>query len=582
MAKFFSNRQIAKLLRSISAAYTAKGQDYFKIIAYDKAADSVEHATSELKDLWDDDKLDTIPGLGKSIQSHLDELFRTGKVKHFQEIKKGLPEGMFTLLEVPGMGPKTAYKLAKQLKTKNIKDLEAAARGKLIRSLAGFGVKSEQDILSSIAEFKGRTQRHILPVAFATAQRVLKYLIGIKECGRAEPLGSLRRMVATVGDIDIAVASNEPTKVINHFKGFREVGRVLEAGPRTSSIVLKNGIQIDLMVQPPEAFGALLQHFTGSKNHNIHLREFALKKGFSLSEYGIKVGGKLKKFSTEEEFYKFLGLDWIEPELREDAGEIEAATTHKLPKLVKIEDIKGDIHLHSDFPIEPSHDLGVNSFKEIIEVAKTYGYQYLGFSDHSPGYSTHSKNQIIDLIKRRAKAIEQLKSTHKEIGILNLLEIDILANGQLSVPEEGLKLLDGSIAGIHSSHRQDKNTMTKRILAACQSPYVQVIAHPTGRLLQEREAYEVDWPKVFEACKKTGTLLEVNAWPNRLDLPDVLVREAIKKGVKLIINTDSHEVSQMANMHFGVAVAKRGWATQTDIVNTLPWVEFRKLFTPKD
>ena len=579
MAHFFSNKEIAKLFRSISAAYTVKGDDYFKIIAYDKAADSIEHATSELKDLWDDHKLDTVPGLGKSIQSHLDELFKTGKVKHFEDVKKGLPQGMFELLDLSGMGPKSAYKLTKSLKIKNIKDLEAAAHAGKIRSLSGFGQKSENDILASIAQYKGQESRHLLPLAFSTAERILNHLRKIPQCEQAEPLGSLRRMVATVGDIDIAVASHNAQKVVKHFTKFREVGRVLEAGPKTSSVILKNGIQIDLMVQPPDAFGALLQHFTGSKNHNIHLREVALKKHLSLSEYGIKVKGVLKKFKTEEDFYQFLGMDWIPPELREDTGEIEAAASHKLPQLVKLEDIKGDIHLHSDFPIEPSHDPGANSFEEIIEKARTLGYEYIGFSDHSPGYSTHSKGQIIQLIKKRTNAIGKLRSKHQEIKLLNLLEIDILANGTLSVPDEGLRVLDGAIAGVHSSHRQDRKTMTKRILTACQSPYVQVISHPTGRLLQEREAYEVDWPKIFEECLKTKTMLEVNAWPNRLDLPDVLVREATKVGVKLIINTDSHEVSQMDNMQFGVAVARRGWASAKDIVNTLTWLEFKKWFS---
>jgi len=580
MTKFFSNKEIAKLLRSIAAVYTVKGDDYFKITAYEKAADSVEHATSELKDLWDDGKLDTIPGLGKNIQSHLDELFRTGKVKHFEEVKKDLPAGMFELLNIPGMGPKSAYKLTKALKIKSIDDLESKAQAGKVRTIEGFGEKSEQDILASISRIRQRSGRYLLTEAFPIAQRVLEHLRLLRECVQVEPLGSLRRMVATVGDIDIAVASKDPQKVVHHFKAFREVSRVLEAGPRTSSIVLKNGMQVDLMVQPPEAFGALLQHFTGSKNHNIHLREYALKKSFSLSEYGIKQKGKLNKFKTEEEFYKFLGLDWIPPELREDSGEIEHSARHNLPKLVELKDIKGDIHIHSNYLIEPSHDLGTDSFAEIIEKAKSLNYEYVGFADHSPGYSTHTKKQIIDLISKRTKKIEQLKSSHKEFGILNLLEIDILANGELSVPKEGLKFLDGAIAGIHSSHHQDKKTMTARILNACQSPYIQIIAHPTGRLLQERESYEVDWPKIFEACLKTDTILEVNAWPTRLDLPDVLVKEAIKNGVKLIINTDAHQISQMENMVFGVAVARRGWATKSDIVNTLPWVEFRKLFTP--
>ena len=577
--KFFSNKDIVKLLRSVSAAYTVKGGDRFKIIAYDRAADSIDHSTSETKDLWEEGKLDSVPGLGKSMQAHLDELFKTGKVDHFQEVMKGLPEGMFELLDIPGMGPKNAYKLSEKLKLRSIDDLEKAATNGKIRALPGFGEKSEKDILNSISELRKRSGRYILPYAHAITQRFLDYLRTQKECEIAEPLGSLRRMTATVGDIDIGVASNQPQKIVEHFQKFHEVKRILEAGERTASVILKNGVQVDLKIQPRQSFGALLQHFTGSKNHNIHLREIAKQKDMSLSEYGIKIKSKINKFDNEHDFYKALGMDYIEPELREDSGEIEAAIAHQLPKLVESQDIKGDVHIHSSYPIEPSHDLGANTFQEIINKAKKLKYEYIGFSDHSPGYHNHTKRQIIDLIKKRKKQIEQLKSSNKTVGILNLLEIDLLANGELSVPEEGLILLDGVIAGIHSGHHQDKKMITKRLLKACYSPYVKVISHPTNRLLQERESSDADWPTIFEACVKTKTVLEINAWPSRLDLPDTLTREAIKSGVKLIINSDAHAVDQMENIKFGVAVARRGWATKKDIINTLPWTDFRKHFT---
>lgn len=576
--KYFSNSDVAKLLKEISAAYAVRGDDRFKIIAYDRAADSIEHVTSDVKDLWEDGKLDTIPGLGKSIKSHLEELFKTGKVKHFENVKKGLPPGMFKLLEVGGMGPKNAYKIAEKLKIKDVADLEEAAKQGKVRSLAGFGIKSEDEILAAISELKGRGDRHLLPFAIACADQILNHLKSLKVCQRAEPLGSLRRMVATVGDVDIAVASTNPPMVIDHFQKFRGIGRVLEAGPRKAAILLKNGMQIDLIVTKPEAFGALLQHFTGSKNHNIHLREIAIKKGMSVSDYGIKYKSQLHEFKNEQDFYKFLGMDYIDPELREDTGEIEAAQKHKLPKLIKLEDIKGDVHLHSNYPIEPSHDRGVHSFQEIIDAGYNMKYEYVGLSDHSPGFSTHTKNQIVDLIKKRTKKIEQLKYSNKAIRILNLLEIDILTNGELSVPVEGLKLLNGAIAGIHSSHSQSKESITKRLLVAINSPYIQVISHPTNRLLQQREASEVDWPKIFEACAKTKTILEINAWPNRMDLPDTLIKEAHNYGVKLIINSDSHDVEQMKNMKFGISVARRGWSTSGDIVNTLPWLEFKKYF----
>lgn len=579
MAKFITNKEIAELLSEIAAAYQAKGENRFKIIAYDNAATSVEHATSELKDLWEQGKLDTVPGLGASIRGHLDELFKTGKVKHFEQLKKDLPPGMFKLLGIGGLGPKSAYKLAKALDIRSVGDLQKAAEQGKIRELPTFGQKSEKDILTAVGEAKNKTTgRSLFSDAFPVAERLLNHLRVHKDCERAEPLGSLRRMVATVGDIDLAVASNNPKGIIEHFAKFKEVSRVLEAGPRKSAVLLYNGMHVDLMVEKTQAFGSLLQHFTGSKYHNIHLREYAIKKGWSVSDYGITVKGKLKLFKTEEEFYKFLGMDWIVPEMREDTGEIEAALAHKLPKVVELKDIKGEVHLHSSYPIEPSHDLGADTFQEIINRAKELNYDYVGLSDHSPGYSTHTPKQIIGLIKKRKDEIEQLKSSNKKMGILNLLEIDILTNGELSVPEEGLKLLDGSIAGIHSSHRHDKKTITKRLMTAINSPYVTVISHPTGRLLNKRESYEADWPEIFKACAKTQTLLEINAYPDRLDLPDTLIREAKKYGVKFIIDTDAHRLSHMDHMRYGVAVARRGWATGADIVNTLPWVEFKKLF----
>lgn len=576
--KFFSNRDIAKLLREIAAAYTVKNGDYFKIVAYNSAADSIEHAASELKDLWEDGQLDKVPGVGKSIQGYLVELFKTGRVAHFEEIKKDIPQAMFSLLDLVGMGPKTAYKLTTTLKINNIKDLENAAKAGKIRNLPTFGIKSEQDILAAISEYSGKSQRYDLPTAFNVASRVIDFVKKCPGIERIEPLGSLRRMVATIGDIDIAVSSNNPKEVLKHFGDFREIGRVVNSGESASSAILKNGIRVDVKVQPPEAFGSLLQHQTGSKYHNIKLREYALKKGMSLSEYGIKCKGKVHKFSNEIDFYKFLGLDYIEPELREDSGEIEAALNHKLPKLISVSDIRGDLHIHSNYPIEPSHDLGTNGMNALVVRAKELKYEYIGLSDHSPGFSTHTTEQIVSLIKKRSQAIEQLKTSNEGIRILNLLEIDILTDARLSVPDEGLDLLDGAIAGIHSSHGQNKELITKRLLNAIKHPKVKVISHPTGRLIGERESYEADWPTVFKECAKTNTFLEINSWPARLDLPDTLVREAKSYGVKFVTSTDAHDLAHMDNMKFGVSVARRGWCTKEDIINARTKSQFQEAF----
>ena len=579
------NTQIAELLRAIAAAYQLKNEEKnrFRIIAYQRAADAVEHASSELKDLWDDGKLKEVPGIGESIASHLDELFRTGKSGHFEEVMKGLPREMFDLMEVPGIGAKTAYKLVTKIGIKSLAELEKAGKKGKIAELEGFGEESQSDILRSIEETKGRTKRHILPYAAANAGRVIEWMLKSKVVKRADPLGSLRRQAATVGDIDIAVSSDNSKEALEHFVNYPKKTRVLEKGDRTASIVLPGGVQVDLMVQPPNAYGALLQHFTGSKHHNIALREYALKHGMSLSEYGIKIKGKLNKLANEEEFYKKLGMDWILPELREDAGEIEAALNHKLPRLVELKDVKGDLQIHSDFDIETSHDIGESSMEEIIRKADQLGYEYIAFTEHNPSKSKHNESQVVDILKRKREAVEKLnysfvKSHCKSIKkVFNSLEIDILPDGGLAIPEKGLALLDFALVSIHSSFRLPRDKMTKRVLSALAYPQVKIFAHPTARKLNEREGVELNWPEIFSFCKKKSKWLEINAEPMRLDLPDILVREAVKTGVKLTLGTDSHHRDGMNNMAFGIAVARRGWATKDDIVNSRSLKEFEKM-----
>jgi len=579
------NTQIAELLRAIAAAYQLKNEEKnrFRIIAYQRAADAVEHASSELKDLWDDGKLKEVPGIGESIASHLDELFRTGKSGHFEEVMKGLPREMFDLMEVPGIGAKTAYKLVTKIGIKSLAELEKAGKKGKIAELEGFGEESQSDILRSIEETKGRTKRHILPYAAANAGRVIEWMLKSKVVKRADPLGSLRRQAATVGDIDIAVSSDNSKEALEHFVNYPKKTRVLEKGDRTASIVLPGGVQVDLMVQPPNAYGALLQHFTGSKHHNIALREYALKHGMSLSEYGIKIKGKLNKLANEEEFYKKLGMDWIPPELREDTGEIEAALNHKLPRLVELKDVKGDLQIHSDFDIETSHDIGESSMEEIIRKADQLGYEYIAFTEHNPSKSKHNESQVVDILKRKREAVEKLnysfvKSHCKSIKkVFNSLEIDILPDGGLAIPEKGLALLDFALVSIHSSFRLPRDKMTKRVLSALAYPQVKIFAHPTARKLNEREGVELNWPEIFSFCRKKSKWLEINAEPMRLDLPDILVREAVKTGVKLTLGTDSHHRDGMNNMAFGIAVARRGWATKDDIVNSRSLKEFEKM-----
>ena len=582
-----TNDQISKLLRNIAAAYTIKNEKKFRfqIIAYQKASDTIANLTSETQDFYKESKLDVLPGIGTSIREHLIELFKKGHVKHFDWALKDIPESVFALLDIPGFGPKKAYRLVKEFNFRNpktvISDIERVAKQGKIARLLGFGEKSEKDILRSISEFKlgkGKTTRMVLPYAFDIAQKLVEYLKTFKEVKKAEPLGSLRRKMATVGDIDIAVSSNNPRSVIFHFISYPHKERVIEKGDITASMLVSGGRQIDLMVQPPDAFGSLLQHFTGSKNHNIALREYAVKKGLSLSEYGIRVGKtkKLQKFNTEEKFYNFLRMEWIPPEIRENTGEIELAISHRLPKLVELEDIKGDLHIHSSFPIEPSHDLGNNSIEEMIIRAEELSYEYVGFSEHNPSISKHTNNQIYTLVSKRNENIEQIKSITKSVRIFKVLEVDILPNGKLAIDNKTLDILDGIIVSIHSVFKMGKKDMTKRVISGLSHKKAKILAHPTGRMLNERGGYELDFQKIFEFCVKNNKALEINSWPARLDLPDDLIRQAIEEGVRLIINTDSHSTLEMNLMKYGVAMARRGWAGKSDILNTLGYNEFAK------
>lgn len=592
-----TNNQIAELLRAVAASYELKGEEKssrgrsasgrnrFKIIAYQRAADAVEHASSELKDLWDEGKLEEVPGIGKSIAQHLDELFRIGKSKHFEEVMKGLPPAMFELMEVPGIGAKTAYKLVSALKITSLDQLERAAKEGRIAGIEGFGQQSQSDILKSIAEVKGRTKRHLLPYAANIAYEVIKWLKSSPAVREADPLGSLRRKASTVGDVDIAVSTHKPSEVLEHFVKYPKVQRILEKGDRTASIVVPGDMQVDLMVQPPEAYGSLLQHFTGSKHHNIALREYALRKNLSLSEYGIRKRGSkaLKKFRDEKLFYGFLGLDLIPPELREDTGEIEAAADHKLPHLVEVKEIRADLQIHSDFDIETSHDLGESSMEEIVRKAEDIGYEYIAFTEHNPSKSKHSEAQIVNLLKMKREVVDKINYSISQgkfsriKKVFNSLEIDILPEGGLPVSDKGLSTLDFALVSIHSSFRLGKGEMTKRLISSLENPKVRIFAHPTARKLNEREGIELDWDQVFEFCIKNNKWLEINADPARLDLPDFLVKEATEKGVKLTLGTDAHHKDALDNMQFGVSVARRGWATREHIVNTLCLEEFEKV-----
>jgi DNA polymerase (family 10) len=551
-----TNLEIAELLRDVAAAYKLQDETKFRfqIIAYERAADAVEHASSELKDLWDDGKLEDVPGIGPGIAQHLDELFKTGKSKHFESVMKGIPKEAFKLMELPGIGIKTAMKLIKEGNPKDVKEK-----------------------LKEVEENEKISKRHLLPYAAQIASAIMDWMVKDKNVVRVDPLGSLRRKASTVGDIDLACVTNEPVEVLTHFSKYSETQKIIEKGEHSASILIPGNVQVDMMVQPAESYGSLLQHFTGSKHHNIALREYSLKKDLSLSEYGIheirNPKSEIRKFRTEEELYNFLGLDYIEPELREDTGEIEAARDHRLPKLIELTDVKADLQIHSSFNIETSHDLGESSMEEIIGEGSELKYEYLAFTEHNPSQKGHSDKDIVEILKRKREKTDEINYSGV-IKVFNSLEIDIKPDGSLPVPDEGLTTLDFALVSIHSSFDLDRTEQTKRVLAALAHPKVKIFAHPTGRKLNEREGAELNWPEIFGFCLKNNKWIEINCDPMRLDLPDTLVREAVKLGVKLTFGTDAHHRDGMKNMIWGVSVARRGWCEAKDIINTKSLKEF--------
>ena len=555
-----------------------KGFNIFETRAYQNAISAIDNLTTTVYDLWEDKRLREIPGVGTSLEAHLDELFRTGKVEKFEAVKKGLPEGMFGLIGVRGIGAKKALKLAMAFKltdrkTSMEKVKQAAEKG-LIRNLESFGEKSEQDILNSITDAKmtkNEKKRLLLCQAEEISDRLLSHIRKLNEVKQAESLGSLRRRNATVGDIDIAVSTNNSDKVIEHFMKYPEIEEVLSKGDKKVSVVLKNDIQVDLRTSAPEAYGSMLQYFTGSKQHNVILRTYTLEKGKSLSEYGIKYRNKLHEFGNEEGFYKFLDMQYIPPELRHGKNEVELALKNKIPELVNLADLKGDLHTHT------TDSDGTDTLEEMVKTAHSLGYKYYGISDHAPSVQNRGYKAVEKIIFEKKKKIKKLNEKYKNMKLFFGYEVNILADATMALPDGLLKELDYVIASIHTSFNQDREIITKRLISAIENPYVTVIGHPTGRLINEREACDTDWTKVFRAVQSSNKIIEINSQPNRLDLTDDLVKEALEYGIKLAISTDAHSTSQLYSMRYGIDVARRGGCTKEDIINTFELRDLEKL-----
>lgn len=574
------NLEIANIFYSMADILEIQGVEW-KPRAYRKAAKAIESLAEDIEEIYKREGirgLKEIPGVGEKLALKIEEFLQTGRIREYERLKKELPTGLADLIEIPTMGPKKAYYLYKALKIRSIADLERAAREHKIAKLRGFGPKSEENILRGIELFKRGRERPLLGTALGVAQAIVDRLKKIEGIDQIEPAGSLRRRKETVGDIDILVTvktKKAADEIMDVFTSMPDVVQVLAKGPTKSMVILKGGIQSDVRVVAPESFGSALQYFTGSKDHNIELRKIAIKKGYKLSEYGIfDRKGRQIAGRTEEEIYAALGLPLIPPELRENWGEIEAAQAGKLPKLVDYEDIKGDFHVHTKWSD------GDDSIEEIARAAQQRGYVFICIADHSKSQKIAHGLEEERLLKQ-IREIKELNKKLKGFRIFASNEVDIKANGDLDYPDEVLKQLDFATAAVHSGFKMPKEKMTERILTAMENKYVRILAHPTGRIINKRPPYELDVEKIFDAALDHDIALEIDAFPDRLDLSDGLVKQAIEKGVKIVIGTDAHSKAQLHYISLGVATARRGWAEKEDILNTYDVGEIEKFFKIK-
>lgn len=557
------NFEVAFIFYDIADILEIKGENFFKIRAYRKAAHTIENLPMDVKELAGESHLQEIEGIGKALEEKIREIINTGTCRYYEELKKDFPRGLVEMLKIPGLGAKKIKVIYDNLGISSIEELEKAARAHKIRELPGMGVKTEQSILKGIQTLKGQGDRVQLAIALPVANRIMEILSGMKEVSKVAIAGSLRRRKEMVKDIDIVVATEAAETLVENFLKLPIISRVLAEGLSKVSVVLNAGIQVDLRLVKPQEFYSALQHFTGSKEHNTKLRSLALKMGYKLNEYGIfeKEGDGVFCPKSETELYSKLDMPYIIPEMREDRGEIEAALQDGLPDLVKLEDIRGDLHLHSDFSD------GVSSIEEMVKKAKELGYEYIAITDHSKSLKV-ARGLDESRLRQQLELIKGINERVKGIRILTGIEVDILPDGSLDFDDDILKELDVVIASIHSGFKQDKTTITSRIVNACHNRYVNIIAHPTGRLLGRREPYDVDMDEVFEAAAKTGTVLEINSSPDRLDLNDVNVKRAAEMGIKIAINTDAHGTEALSDMMYGVWVARRGWLAAENIINT--------------
>ncbi len=561
-----NNKELADIFTLIANLSEIKGENIYKTLAYRKAAENLAGLGRDVNEYWKEGKLEDIPGVGKAISEKIDELLHTGKLEFLEKLEKEVPVSLADWLQVPGLGPKKVALIWKELQITTLQELEQAARAGKLRHLPGMGEKSEAQILAGIESLSRRSGRIPIGQAFPLARQIITALLKVPGVKAAEPAGSLRRMRSTVGDLDILVAAKESAPVMEAFTSLPGVSRVLGKGPTKASIEFGDGLRAQLWVHPPEHFGTALVYATGSKDHNVRLRELALNKGLSLSEHALlRTDGSGEIFcDTEEKVYAALDLPWIPPEIREDHGEVQAAQAGKLPELIEQADIHADLQVHSNWSD------GKLSMLEMARAAARRGIKVIAFTDHSISLGVANGLSL----ERHTGQQAEIKKTQRALGdsirILHATEVEIKADGTLDYPDEFLATLDLVLASLHSSLRQPRQKVTQRLLNAVRNPHVDIIGHPTGRLFPDREGADLDMEAVLAAAAESGVALEINAHPLRLDLDDATARRAKEMGIPLSINTDAHSEADLDLLPFGVAIGRRAWLTKTDVINAWP------------
>jgi DNA polymerase (family 10) len=552
------NKEIANIFYQIADIYEMKDVD-FKPRAYRKAAQNIESLGKDIEEVYKNDELKDIPGIGESTAKDIKEFLETGKVKRLEKLKKDFPVDLERLSAVETIGPKKIQTLYNELGIEDLDDLEKAAKEGKIRSIKGFGEKTEKNILENIAFARKKGQRFLLGYVLPEAREIITEMEDVVE--QIELAGSLRRMKETIGDVDILAVAVDAKKAMETFTNLQRVEKVIAHGKTKSSIRVYGGIQVDLRIVEKKSFGSALQYFTGSKDHNVELRKIAQKKGLKLNEYGLFKKKTRKAGKTEKEVYSALGLSWIPPELRENRGEIDAAKHKKIPKLVEYDDVRGDLQMHTKWSD------GNNTIEEMVKASQQLGHEYIAFTDHVGSLKVAGGMDKKEW-EKQGKEIEKIRKKYDDIHIFHGMETNVKKDGTLDVKESFVKEADIVLASIHSSFRMSKKEMTQRVINAMENPYVNILSHPTGRKIQKKEPISLDLEQVFSSAKENAVAIEINAYPERLDLNDVNVKQAVENNVKLSIGTDSHRKDHLRYYELGVAVARRGWARKNDIINT--------------